>query len=141
MKQFLSLLLTFFAVSAHAQDSSTIDAKYKDSVLVQASFPGGPEGWTAYLQKNLNANVAGENIIVRRRQKDSTETIIVSFLVDTTGRVSNVKVENKLPFTPAVANEAKRVIARGPLWSPATVNGRKVLYRQMQSITFVVSAK
>lgn len=135
MKYSLSLLvavlLTFYA---HAQDS-TISAK-KDTV--KATFPGGAEGWQQYLQKKLHAEVT-ENIKLKRRQRDSTEVILLSFLVDTIGNVSNVKVETQTPVTPAVANEAKRVIAQGLKWLPATINGQKVVYRQMQTISFVVS--
>lgn len=111
------------------------------TIMIEAKFPGGPKGWQQYLQKNLKAEVAAENIVLKRRQKDSTETIIVSFLVDTTGNISEVKVENLNPVTPAVAAEAKRVIAKGPQWTPATIDGRRVIYRQKQSISFVVSSR
>jgi len=135
MKYSLSLL---FALSltfcAHAQDS-TLTVK-KDTV--QASFPGGAPGWQQYLQKNLRAEVS-ENIKLKRRQKDSTEVIRLSFLVDTDGNVSDVKVDTQTPVTPEVATEAKRVIAQGPKWVPATINGQKVIYRQKQTISFVVS--
>lgn len=135
MKYSLSLLfLLSLTFCAHAQDStSTIK---KDTV--QTAFPGGAAGWQHYLEKNLRAEVA-DNIKLKRRQRDSTEVILLSFLVDTTGNVSNVKVETQTPVTPEVANEAKRVIAHGPKWLPASINGQKVIYRQMQTISFVVS--
>jgi periplasmic protein TonB len=37
------------------------------------------------------------------------------------------------------AGEAVRVIKKGPAWTPAVQNGRNVIYRQKQSITFQVS--
>ena len=36
-------------------------------------------------------------------------------------------------------NEAIRVIAKGPNWKPAVQNGRNVIYRHKQSITFLVA--
>lgn len=115
------------------QDSAT-------TVMVQAQFPGGPKAWQQYLFKNLRAEVATD-IVLRRRQKDSLETVIVSFLVDTSGAISDVKVENQKPVTPTVAAEAKRVIENGPYWTPATINGRPVIYRQKQSISFSISSR
>ncbi|MEY3507070.1 MAG: hypothetical protein RIR44_302, partial [Bacteroidota bacterium] len=35
--------------------------------------------------------------------------------------------------------EAVRVIKKGPSWKPAVQNGRNVIYRHRQSITFMVS--
>lgn len=106
---------------------------------IEAQFPGGAQGWMHYLQRNLRAQVAGDNIVLKRRQKDSTETILVSFLVDTLGNISEVKVENQNPVTPAVAAEAKRVIEKGPKWNPATIDGKPVIFRQRQSLSFYVS--
>jgi len=35
--------------------------------------------------------------------------------------------------------EAVRVIKKGPKWQPAIQNGRNVIYRQKQNITFEVT--
>jgi protein TonB len=60
-------------------------------------------------------------------------------LVDTSGNITEVKVENPEYVHPKVGAEAVRVIQQGPKWLPATINGGKVIYRQKQSITFMVS--
>ncbi len=147
MKPALTLLALFLASAAFAQkDSGIIHAPNAvavqpgtKNVQVAAQFPGGAQGWQVYLQKNLRAEVAAENIVLRKRQKDTLETVIVSFLVDTTGSITEVKVANPATVTPAVGAEAVRVIQKGPNWIPATINGVKVIYRQKQSITFAVS--
>ena len=64
-------------------------------------------------------------------------TVIVSFLVDKRGAISEVKAENDPGY--GTAAEAVRVIERGPAWTPAVQNGRNVIYRQKQAITFVIS--
>jgi protein TonB len=147
MKSTLTLLALFSTLSAFSQkDSGIIHAPNalgvqpgNKSVQVAAQFPGGAPGWQKYLQKNLRAEVGAENIVLRKRQKDSLETVIVSFLVDTSGNITEVKVVNPATVTPAVGAEAVRVVQKGPNWVPATINGVKVIYRQKQSITFAVS--
>jgi len=145
---FTLVTLFTFAIVTHAQDTS----KPKDVVMnnegsyqefqvvqIQAQFPGGPPAWIKYLQQNLRAEVAAENIVLRRRQKDSLQQVIVSFLVDTEGNISETKVENPESVHPKVGAEAMRVIKNGPRWTPAVQDGKKVIYRQKQSITFAVS--
>jgi protein TonB len=64
-------------------------------------------------------------------------TVVVSFVVDKEGNVSEVKAENNPGY--GTAEEAVRVIKKGPKWIPAVQNNRNVMYRQRQSITFLVS--
>jgi protein TonB len=59
---------------------------------------------------------------------------VVSFIVDKSGVISDVKAEND-PGYGTVA-EAIKVIRKGPNWMPAEQNGNKVIYRQKQNITF-----
>jgi protein TonB len=107
------------------------DKEFK-TVQIQASFPGGPEAWQKYLQRNLRADVPTEN-----GASPGNYTVVVSFLVDKDGNISEVKSENDPGF--GTADEAVRVIQRGPKWKPAVQNGRNVIYRQRQSVTFQVS--
>ena len=102
------------------------------TVQIQAKFPGGPDAWIKYLQRNLRSDVPVENGAAPGKY-----TVIVSFLVDKDGNISEVKAENDPGF--GTAGEAVRVIQRGPKWTPAVQNGRNVIYRQKQSITFVVN--
>jgi protein TonB len=143
MKSILTLCATVFFIAANAQNTpskiDTASVKVFTSVRVQAQFPGGATAWGKYLQHNLRAEVAGDNIVLKRRQKDSLQKVIVSFLVDTTGNITEVQVENPEMVHPKVGAEAVRVIQQGPKWLPATINGAKVIYRQIQSITFIVS--
>ena len=65
------------------------------------------------------------------------DTVTVSFLVDKNGNISQVQALNDPGY--GCAQEAVRVIQKGPKWTPAIQNGRNVIYRQKQSITFQVS--
>ncbi|MCX6300527.1 MAG: hypothetical protein NTY72_15710, partial [Bacteroidetes bacterium] len=99
---------------------------------VPASFPGGLSAWVKYLERNLNRDLPVKNGAVVGKY-----TVIVSFIVDKNGGISDVKAENDPGY--GTAEEAKRMIIKGPNWVPATQNGLNVVYRHKQSITFVVS--
>ncbi|MEI6586507.1 MAG: M56 family metallopeptidase [Sediminibacterium sp.] len=99
---------------------------------VPASFPGGLSAWVKYLERNLNRDLP-----IKNGAGVGKYTVIVSFIVDKNGGISDVKAENDPGY--GTAEEAKRMIIKGPNWVPATQNGLNVVYRHKQSITFVVS--
>lgn len=98
----------------------------------EPEFPGGIEGWRKYLENNVNANVPA-----KQHAPKGIYTVTLSFLVDENGKVSEVKAIKDPGY--GTAEEAERVIAKGPNWIPATQNGRNVIYRQRQNITFQVT--
>ncbi|MES2330764.1 MAG: energy transducer TonB [Bacteroidota bacterium] len=99
-----------------------------------AQFPGGVDGWRKYLERNLNKDLPSDN-----GAPAGTYTVTVSFVVDINGMISDVKAENDPGY--GTAAEAIKVIKKGPNWSPAEQNGKKVIYRQKQNITFRVSVE
>jgi protein TonB len=101
-------------------------------VQIPAEFPGGLPAWSRYLERNLNSNIPTENGAPPARY-----TVVVAFTVSKTGAISDVQAENDPGY--GTKAEAIRVITRGPSWKPAVQNGRNVIYRHKQSITFVVS--
>lgn len=101
-------------------------------VQIPASFPGGTAAWQKYLERNLNRDVPNDN-----GAPPGKYTVIVSFIVSKTGAISDVVAENDPGY--GTKAEAVKVIQRGPSWTPAVQNGRNVIYRHKQSITFVVS--
>lgn len=101
-------------------------------VQIPASFPGGEEAWRKYLEKNLNSQ-----ILIDNGAAIGTYKVVVSFVVDNTGVISDVNAENDPGF--GSREEAIRVIKKGPAWQPAIQNGKKVTYRHKQTITFLVT--
>ncbi len=101
-------------------------------VQIAAEFPGGLPAWTKYLERNLNRDLPVEN-----GAPPGKYTVTVSFIVSKTGDISDVSAENDPGY--GTKAEAVRVITKGPKWKPAVQNGRNVIYRHKQSITFVVS--
>ncbi len=98
---------------------------------IEPKFPGGQQAWIKYLQRNLRAEVP-----YMAHAPNGTYTVVVSFLVDKEGTISEVKAENDPGY--GTAEEAVRVIKAGPRWTPAVQNGRNVIYRQKQPFTFLV---
>jgi protein TonB len=99
---------------------------------VQAKFPGGPSAWQNYLATHLKADVP-----TRHKAPVGLYTVVVTFLVDKEGKIQEVEAANDPGY--GTAEEAVRVIKKGPVWIPAEQNGKKVIYKQKQSITFQVS--
>lgn len=100
-------------------------------VQIPAEFPGGQDAWRKFLEKNLRSDIPVDNGAPAGKY-----TVVVSFIVDKTGNISDVKAENDPGY--GTAAEAVRVIQRGPKWKPAVQNGRNVIYRHRQPIIFMV---
>jgi len=103
-------------------------------VQVPAEFPGGLAAWTKYLQRNLNTEIPAKN-----GAPPGKYTVIISFIVDKTGNLNNVKALTDPGY--GTKEEAIRLIVKGPKWKPATQNGKNVKYLHTQSITFLVAEK
>lgn len=101
------------------------------TVEIPAQFPGGFDAWKKYLERNLNAGLPAEN-----GAQAGKYTVMVSFVVDKEGNISDVKAENSPGF--GTEAEAIKIIKKGPKWQPAIQNGRKVAYRARQQVTFLV---
>jgi periplasmic protein TonB len=99
----------------------------------EAKFPGGPEAWRRYLERNLNANAAQED-----GAPAGNYTVKVQFIVDKEGNISNVQAIETPKACPSCAAEAVKIIKKGPKWEPAVQNGRNVIYQAIQFVTFQV---
>ncbi|MBI2284771.1 MAG: energy transducer TonB [Bacteroidetes bacterium] len=101
------------------------------SVQIEAQFLGGIAAWRKYLERNLNQDIAAQN-----GAPPADYSVLVSFIVDREGNISDVRAENDPGY--GTRAEAIRVIQKSPRWTPAVQNGRHVIYRQKQKITFRV---
>lgn len=105
-----------------------------DNLIVQkqAEFPGGQKGWINYLERSVDTDLP-----VRKGAPVGKYTVVVSFIVDKEGTITDIKAENDPGY--GTKEEAIRVIKNGPKWVPATQNGVNVIYRQRQAMVFMVS--
>jgi protein TonB len=147
MKHIIIASFLFFTshISVTAQNVSSSKSPLADSsgeikiftkVEVEASFPGGEEGWRKYLIQNLNVDKVAKKIKIPRGEKEFRETIVVKFIVAKNGNISNVTAENGDANSYCVA-EAIWVIKISPDWIPAQQNGRYVNAYRRQPITFL----
>ncbi len=114
--------------------------KPKQKVDKEASFPGGVQAWKTYLMRNLRADVPTSNgAPAGKNGKLKNYTVVVSFIIDKNGNLSDIRAENSPGY--GTAEEAVRVIGGSGKWIPAEQNGKKVAYRQRQQITFQITEK
>lgn len=116
------------------EDIDKTDTTSKDSVVqVEAEFKGGLKAWKQYLSRNIKTPERFINYF----SSGTSLTVIVSFRIEKDGSVGQVYINRSAEFS--VDQEALRVISSSPKWKPATQNGKPVIYRQRQALSFVVS--
>lgn len=121
------------------EGKKVIEAKKEDDenkifekVEVEAAFPGGEREWRKYLERNLDANTPVDN-----GAPAGTYTVVIQFIVDKEGNISEVKPLTNRGF--GMEEEAVKIIKKGPKWVPAIQNGRQVKAYRKQPITYVVA--
>lgn len=131
MKQFTFLLwlaLAPLSVFAQLDDDNTVkpypsDEKEKPKnevytfVEEMPEFPGGQAALMTYLQKNISYPADA-------REKGIQGKVFLSFVVDATGQVKDVKVIRSVD--PSLDKEALRVVKAMPLWKPGKQGGKPV---------------
>lgn len=101
-------------------------------VQEEPKFDGGKEAWLSFLLKNLKMDIP-----VERGGPPGKYTVLLSFIVDKNGKVSNIEAENDPGY--GTAEEAVRVMKLSPNWIPAKQNGKPVVYKHKHTITYVIS--
>lgn len=99
---------------------------------VEPYFPGGVTKWNEYLQRNIKAMVP-----VVSGAPAGTYTVIVQFMVDKKGNVSNIEPLTKHGY--GMEKEVVRLISNGPKWEPVMIDGKYVNAYKKQPVTFEVS--
>ena len=146
-KTFLFIAILCSVISVSAQNTQPPDVEKviieekgnanPDSIYtnteIDASFPGGQQAWQKYLMSSPIISKATTNAM-KKGIKDSTYEVVVRFVVDKEGVISDV-----IPLTQfgyGLENAALEVIKKGPKWFPAIQNGRSVGSYRRQKIIF-----
>jgi len=103
-------------------------------VQIPAEFPGGTKGWQDYLSHNVKTPDRFINMSPKSGARATNE---VSFIINKKGKIKDVFLLKSCEWS--VDMETLRVIKNAPDWKPAVQNGREVIYRHRQSLTYVVS--
>ncbi len=95
-------------------------------VEIESQYPGGLTAWAAYLNRNLTYPQDAVD-------KEIQGTIIIQFIVDVAGNVSDViAVSGPEELRLAAIN----VIKKSGKWTPAIQNGQKVKSYKKQPVSF-----
>ncbi len=131
-------LLSFFTCVGYSgiAQSDTLsldDTAYKifEKVDVEAAFPGGNDAWARFLEKNLRAETP-----VNRGAPAGYYTVIIQFVVDREGNVSDMRALTKHGF--GMEEEVLRVLVKSPKWKPAEQGGRFVKAYRKQPVIFYI---
>ena len=88
--------------------------------------------WKAFLERNLNANVATDNEAPVGRY-----SVVIQFVVDKEGNVSEITPLTNHGY--GMEAEAVRVLKKATKWEPAIQNGIKVKAYRKQVIVFEIN--
>jgi protein TonB len=124
MRKLLVAFLLLFTVCLHAQNT-TADTSLKIAALKQGV-------WQKFLEKNIHPETPADH-----GARPGLYTVTVSFMVDTTGKVYDVKIEKDPGY--GTAEDVLKAFKHSPVWPPATRDGQKVVYRHMQNINYMVT--
>jgi periplasmic protein TonB len=100
-------------------------------VEIDASYPGGMAKWQRFLQRNLDGNIPQSAI-----NNQISGTIVIQFIVDKEGNVSNVQA---ISGPEELRELGVSVIKKSGKWIPAVQNGEHVKAYKQQPIIIRLS--
>jgi len=112
-------IATFSGISMGPLPTISVSGEDKPLMIVEQNpeFQGGYEGLFKYLAVNLRYPEAAKTYGIQ-------STVFVSFVVDKTGKVSNIKILRGIGY--GCDEEAIRVVSEMPKWIPGRQNGQAV---------------
>lgn len=122
------IVMTDSAVVYTPDGRSQVARAIFTQVEKESEFPGGQEAWIKYLTSHL--------VYPPRAVDNEVQgTVVVQFIVDIDGAVSDIKAISGPSLLRA---ESVRVIKESGNWEPAVQNGKKVKSYKKQPITFKI---
>jgi len=120
------------AASLNEVKTDPNDVKVYDFVSIdrQPIFPGGMEGFYQYLKKSVKYPVEAQNNNIQGK-------VFLSFIVEKTGELADIKVERKLGA--GTDEEAIRMLKESPKWIPGVYHGKTVRVKYNIPINFTLS--
>lgn len=126
-KYIFSLICFLFMMALPMNAQSESSTKVYDEVDEMPSFPGGLNGLMTFLSQNMVYPVTAQENGVQGR-------VIVSFVVETDGSITDVKVARSVD--PSLDREAMRVVKAMPKWTPGKKDGKPVRVKYTVPIVF-----
>ena len=113
---FAVMMLHAVAISAQSQRQTI----YKpDQVEQRAMFPGGQDGMLSFMMQHMK--------YPKEAEKDKAQgTVVVHFVVEPDGSISNVMIPDSLKVHPVLDAAAVQLVKKMPKWKPAMLKGKAV---------------
>lgn len=108
-------------------ERSPYESKCYDVVEEMPSFPGGQGALMYFISSNLAYPATARESMIQGR-------VIVGFVVERDGSISNVKVSRSVD--PALDKEAMRVVKSMPKWKPGKQNSSAVRVKYTVPVIF-----
>ena len=142
-RMIFTLMLATAMTGAWAQENADEIRRGEDWEIIEGSgaelvetpdqmptFPGGIDGWTKYLHRNLT--------YPPKELKNKVEgRVLVQFVVMANGKVRDVKVLQSV--SPGLDAEAVRVIKKSRGWNPGIKDGKAVNTKFTVPIRFALN--
>ena len=112
---------------AQVKNQPNISQEVYDVVEEMPVFPGGIQGMIKFLSENISYPKEAQ-------KKKISGRVLVSFVVEKNGSVSEVQTERSL--YPSLDEEAVRVVKSMPNWTPGKQGGQVVRVKYTLPITF-----
>jgi periplasmic protein TonB len=101
--------------------SARIPIDFTFEAFVEAEFPGGLDAQMKYINDNYNSRVMGCGDFGKL-----DERIVVSFVVEKDGSITDIKIEKASESCPPCNAEVLRIVKAMPKWQPAQNAGLNV---------------
>lgn len=113
---FAVMMLHAVAISAQTQNQTIYTP---EQVEQRAMFPGGQDGMLSFMMQHMK--------YPKEAEKDKAQgTVVVHFVVESNGSISNVMVPDSLKVHPVLDAAAVQLVKKMPKWKPAMLKGKAV---------------
>lgn len=110
------MILQAVAITAQTQNQTIYTP---EQVEQRAMFPGGQDGMLSYMMQHMK--------YPKEAEKDKAQgTVVVHFVVESNGSISNVMVPDSLKVHPVLDAAAVQLVKKMPKWKPAMLKGKAV---------------
>ena len=121
-KYFVIMVLLVLPFISFSQEPLTVAEEMPE-------YPGGDAAMLQFISSNIVYPIEA-------KEKNIAGMVYVSFVIDTTGKTTNVKIVRGA--NPLLDAEAVRVISSFPLWKPGKQKGKFVYVKFVVPINFTV---
>jgi TonB family protein len=104
----------------------TSEMKFVDSI---PQFPGGSDKFMRYLAANIKYPQM-------EKENNVQGTVVLSFIVEPSGKITNVEVVKAVEKGPGLTKEAVRVVFTMPNWKPGLKEGKAVRTKVYHAVRF-----